>query len=76
MIILMKDDSLVLISGSEDATVRIWDLDTGFCQQIIEQDAGISCMLMSPRSGYQDRLVFFGDQVLNTSFPTVVLFSQ
>ena len=66
MIILMKDDSLV----------RIWDLDTGFCQQIIEQDAGISCMLMSPRSGYQDRLVFFGDQVLNTSFPTVVLFSQ
>jgi len=65
MIILRRDDGLVLISGSEDATIRIWDLETGYCEQVFEQDARVSCMLMSPRPGYQDRLIFFGDQVLN-----------
>ena len=66
MIILPKEDQdgLRLISGSEDATIRIWDLDSGDCLTVLEQDAGISCMLMTPRPGYQERLVFFGDQVL------------
>lgn len=68
MIILPKDSSEQghrLLSGSEDATIRIWDLDTGECQNILEQDTGISCLLMSPRLGFEDKLVFFGDQVRN-----------
>jgi WD40 repeat protein len=57
------ESGLKLISGSEDATIRIWDLDSGDCLSVLEQDAGISCLEMAQRPGYQDRLVFFGDQV-------------
>ena len=66
MIILPKDSSEQghrLLSGSEDATIRIWDLDSGECQNVLTQDAGVSCLLMSPKLGFEDKLVFFGDQV-------------
>ena len=68
MIILAKGSSElghILLSGSEDASIRIWDLDSGDCQNVLEQDAGISCLLMSPNAGFDDKLVFFGDQVKN-----------
>ena len=68
MIILAKGSSErghILLSGSEDASIRIWDLDSGECQNILEQDAGISCLLMSPNAGFDNKLVFFGDQVKN-----------
>ena len=66
MVILPKDpleQGYRLLSGSEDASIRIWDLDSGDCQSVLEQDAGISCLLVSPRLGFEDKLVFFGDQV-------------
>jgi WD40 repeat protein len=71
MVILPKDPlekGYRLLSGSEDASIRIWDLDSGDCQSVLEQDAGISCLLVSPRLGFEDKLVFFGDQVNFFSF--------
>ena len=53
------------MSGSEDASIRIWDLDSGDFQNVLEQDAVISCLLMSPNAGFDDKLVIFGDQVKN-----------
>ena len=41
-----------LISGSEDGTIRLWDLSNkGMVLYRLEQDAGISCMMQSQLKG-------------------------
>jgi WD40 repeat protein len=41
-----------LLSGSEDGTIKLWDLNNkGVIRLNLEQDAGISCMLLSKLKG-------------------------
>lgn len=60
ILLLVEEDQL--ISGSEDATIRIWDLTTGQPIHVLEQDAGISCLMASQLPGRQHDLLLFGDK--------------
>ena len=41
-----------LLSGSEDGTIRLWDLSNkGAVRYNLEQDAGVSCMMLSQLKG-------------------------
>ena len=41
-----------LLSGSEDGTIRVWDLgNKGAVRYNLEQDAGVSCMMLSQLKG-------------------------
>ena len=41
-----------LLSGSEDGSIRLWDLSNkGAIRYHLEQDAGISCMMLSQLKG-------------------------
>jgi WD40 repeat protein len=59
---LLFDTEDHLISGSEDATIRLWDLVTGDAIHVVHQDCGISCVLASKLKGKQDDLMLFGDR--------------
>ncbi len=59
-LIITGEDQLV--SGSEDATIRVWDLLTGSAIHVVTQDAGISCLMASKLKGREDDLVLFGDR--------------
>ncbi len=37
-------DEHTLVSGSEDATVRVWDLRCGRVRRVLRQDEAISCL--------------------------------
>eukprot|EP00092_Neocalanus_flemingeri_P075476 GFUD01093493.1.p1 GENE.GFUD01093493.1~~GFUD01093493.1.p1 ORF type:complete len:511 (+),score=129.28 GFUD01093493.1:81-1613(+) len=48
----------MIISGSQDCTIKLWDLETGELFQSLKQDAEISCLRLFPMlEGY----VIFGD---------------
>lgn len=51
-----------LVSGSEDATIRLWDLISGDVIHVIPQDTGISCLVASKLKGQEDDVVLFGDR--------------
>ena len=59
---LLFDTEDHLLSGSEDATIRLWDLVTGDVIHIIPQDAGISCMAASKLKGKENDILLFGDR--------------
>ena len=41
-----------LLSGSEDGTIKLWDLNNkGTIKLNLEQDAGISCMILNKLKG-------------------------
>ena len=41
-----------LLSGGEDGTIKLWDLtNKGVIRYSLEQDAGISCMILSKLKG-------------------------
>ena len=44
---IAKDKNIV-VSGGNDNTVRIWDLETGKRKQILKHGAGVNCVAISP----------------------------
>ena len=59
---LIFDSEDHLVSGSEDATIRLWDLISGDVIHVIPQDTGISCLVASKLKGQEDDVVLFGDR--------------
>ena len=59
---LLFDTEDHLLSGSEDATIRLWDLVTGDVIHILLQCAGISCMATSKLKGKENDILLFGDR--------------
>ena len=51
-----------LISGSEDATIRLWHLVSGDIIHVIPQDSGISCLTVSKLKGKENDILLFGDR--------------
>ena len=66
MVVDGNQDSGYLVSGSQDATIKIWNLKDGSCLQTLDQCAGITCMLKSPQHG--QHLYLFGDMEGKLSF--------
>jgi len=48
----------MIISGSQDCTIKLWDLATGDLLQSLQQDAEISCLSLFP---LKENYVIFGD---------------
>ena len=59
---LLFDTEDHILSGSEDATIRLWDLVTGDVIHVLPQDAGISCMAASKLKGKENDILLFGDR--------------
>merc|ERR1712223_1316355 len=51
-----------LISGSEDATIRLWHLVSGDIIHVLPQDSGISCLTVSKLKGKENDILLFGDR--------------
>jgi WD40 repeat protein len=41
-------DGTVIVSGSDDRTVRLWDAGTGSCKCTLRGDKRINCVAFSP----------------------------
>jgi len=59
---LLFDTENHLLSGSEDATIRLWHVGSGEMIHVISQDAGISCLAASKLKNKQDNVILFGDR--------------
>lgn len=59
---LLFDTENHLLSGSEDATIRLWHLTSGELIHVIQQDAGISCLAASKLKGKENDVMLFGDR--------------
>jgi WD40 repeat protein len=54
-------------SGSADATLRVWDLETGQCLAVFPWNYSLRCVAVTPRAPYiaaagdsQGNVLFFG----------------
>ncbi len=71
-----------LISGSEDATVRVWDLRCGQARRVLRQDDAITCLALAPAVAISsggggggggglardEELIIFGDKTGKLSY--------
>jgi WD40 repeat protein len=49
--IAITPDSKSIVSGSLDKTIRVWDLDTGECLQVLHQGAGVRTVSITSDGG-------------------------
>jgi len=64
--VAISSDDTILISGSNDATVKIWDILSGKCTHTLDEDGEILSVVMSSDnktivSGSNDKTVKIGD---------------
>ena len=48
--VVALSDGRRVVSRSEDRTVRVWDVNTGFCERVLEGHSGVSRISLIPSS--------------------------
>ncbi len=69
-------DAKILVSGSEDGTIRFWDLDIHICSTIVNCGGGILSVVLSPDrktlvSALEDRTVRFWNVATRSCITTL-----
>ena len=65
--LLFLDHGAKLASGSEDASIRLWDLKRGTLLRVLPQDEAITTLTISPSKTFAD-LIIFGDKMGKLSY--------